>query len=534
MSTSSPGGYRKCPNGHAVLADDRFCTTCGAAVGARRGRTAAEAAPQSWAKATSPAKREAEAKPAANGKSAAPGKPAAKRKPSEASGAAALAGTSPAVPAQAQPPVSLVSEPGARLVNPRRRWGSFGATTWIAAVLLVATVAVGGVVAVKLFGGKSDDAEGPGGRSGFATACDGIAQEEITIGRDATTRYSLLCFRVTERSRITIDAVPEGSGADLQLTVSLGTGTVITENDDTDGLDPEVAFEAQPGTYIVGVTEWGGGSIGAFTVHSSAVVIPEVGLSLLPTLDECANLGGPTIQQSGDAARAAGEPFTCLSLAAGAFTKIGAVANDPASTDLTLAVYFFDGAGVAQFVRSVDDTFATDPELNLDLAAGNYLIEVAAYEVGKMGAYSVYVDTAGDFTRTGDVSSGLATLSPAACSSLPAIAVGTPLEIAQTGAGSEPMACLTLDSPRRLVVMASTQAVQDLTLEIVGFDASGSPVRFVWADEDVFGEDPGSQDPRTDLVLPAGTYVLAVNEYWGAEVPHDFVLTATPGAGPTG
>jgi hypothetical protein len=306
---------------------------------------------------------------------------------------------------------------------------------------------------------------------------------------------------------------------------------VVAENDDIDGLDPEVVFDAQPGTYILSVTRYRGGNPGEFTVHSSAVVIPEIGLSALPTLDECANLSGPTIQQSGAALRAAGEPFTCLSLTTGAFTKIGARANDPATTDLTLAVYAFDGAGVAQFVRSVDDTFATDPELNLDLAAGNYLIEVGAYEVGKMGAYSIYVDTTETFFRTGAVSSGLATLRPSACASLPAVTVGEPLAI---GGTAQPLACLTLDAPRRLVIMAATQASQDLTLEIVGFDAKGSPVRYVWADEDVFGEDVSSQDPRTDLVLPAGTYVLAVNEYWGAEVAHDFVVTATPGAGPTG
>ena len=55
---------------------------------------------------------------------------------------------------------------------------------------------------------------------------------------------------------------------------------------------------------------------------------------------------------------------------------------------------------------------------------------------------------------------------------------------------------------------------------------AGNPVRYVWADDDVFGEDINSQDPRSDLVLPAGDYVLAIAEYWGEETPHDFVLTA--------
>ena len=151
--------------------------------------------------------------------------------------------SAPAKEAAEEPPIVLPSEPDARLLNPRRRGGSFGATTWIAGAMLLATIIVGVVVAVKLIGGHAGDPRGPGSRTGFATACDGIAQEEITIGQDATTHYSLLCFSVTEHSTITIDATPEGSGADLQLTVSLGTGKVLDQNDDTNGMDPEVVFE---------------------------------------------------------------------------------------------------------------------------------------------------------------------------------------------------------------------------------------------------------------------------------------------------
>ena len=437
----------------------------------------------------------------------------------------------PAKPnAPEEPPVVLASEPDARLLNLRRRGGSFGATTWIAGAMLLATLVVGIVVAVKLVGGGGGDTRGSGGRTGFATACDGVAQEEISIGRDATTHYSHLCFRVTEHSTVTIDATPDGSGADLQLTVALGTGKVLAEDDDTKGMDPEVVFEAEPGTYLLNVTEWGGAAPGAVRVHSSAIPIPEVSVSPLPTLGECESLSNPIIEQSGAALLASGDRFTCLHLATPAFTKIDVRANDPSSADLTLAVYAFDASGAAQFVRSVDDTFGTDPELNLDLGMGTFLIEVGAYEVAKAGAYSVYVDTTGTYFRTDAVSSGLATLLPSSCASLPSVALGVPLAISD----GQPMACLTVDSPRRLVIMAATHADQDLTLEIVGFDSAGSPVSYVWADEDVFGADPNSQDPRVDLVLPAGTYVLAVDEYWGAETAHDFVLTAAPGGGPTG
>jgi hypothetical protein len=141
-----------------------------------------------------------------------------------------------------------------------------------------------------------------------------------------------------------------------------------------------------------------------------------------------------------------------------------------------------------------------------------------------VGAYSLYVDTTETYFRTGAVSSALATLRPGSCASLSPLIVGAPLPF---DAQESPLACLTLGTSERLVIMAATTASQDLTLEIAGFDASGAPVRYVWADDDVFGEDVNSQDPRSDLTLPAGDYVVAVADYWGEEAPHDFVLTAT-------
>jgi hypothetical protein len=403
---------------------------------------------------------------------------------------------------------------------------SVGPTAWIAAVLILATVVVGLFVASRLVGGSSVGATTQGGGT-FATACDGAAQKQLTIGNDATTTYGLICFRVKDHSTVTIDASPVGPATDLRLSVSLATGEVIAEADAGNRRQPTVEFEAQPGTYAVDVSRVDGLKEGSVTISSSAASLPGAPTSVLPTLDQCPTLGGATIDQSGTQARAMGEPYTCLAITAAAFTKIGAVAVDPIANDLTLAVYRFDSAGVAQFIRSVDDTFGNDPELNLDLASGTYLIEASSYSGGQVGAYSVYVDTTGTYFRTSPVSSGLATLRPSSCATLPAVTIGTPLTV---GAAGQPLACLTLDAQERLVIMAATHAGQDLTLEIVGFDSAGMPVRYDWADDDVFGEDPNSQDPRVDLALPAGTYVLGVNEFWGEEVAHDFVLTVKAGS----
>ena len=474
MATSTSAGFRTCPNGHPVLTNDRFCTTCGVAV--PKGR--------------------------------------AKKEP------AAEDERTPPPPPETPDDEDDSGEEGPDPETKARRGVIL--TAGLAGVLAIA----GAVMTFTLGGGDSGDTGAPVPArpdTGFATACDGAAYDELTIGTDTTTNYGLLCFAIAEHSTVTIDAAPVQSGVDLLMTVSLASGEVLAEDDDTNGLDPEIVFDAQPGTYLLNVLRVDGGSGGTVMLSSSAVPAADGAPSALPTADQCGSLGGPTIVDGGTGAKAAGEAFTCLTLSADGFAKIGIAADDPGD-DLTLAVYRFDAAGEPQFVRSVDDTFGYDPELNLDLTAGDYLIEAADYEGNEVGSYSLYVNTDGTYFRTGPVSSGLATLHPGDCGSLPAVTVGTPLPF---GATAAPRACLSLASAQRLVIRASTNAAQDLTLEIVGFEPGGKPVRYVWADEDVFGEDFDSQDPRVDLTLPAGTYVLAVAEYWGAEAPHDFTLSVT-------
>ena len=336
----------------------------------------------------------------------------------------------------------------------------------------IAVAIVGVVVVVALARDSSDDPTGVGDGSGFATACDGEAQQEIALGSDAMTVYGLLCFTVSQHSEITLGAAPAGSPVDLRIWVSMETGEVVAENDDTNGLDPEVVFEAWPGTYFVTVARYDGGNSGPVTIRSSVVPLAEPPATTLPSAADCEGLSGATMLGSGTATRAEGEPFTCLALGSAAFAKIGAMADDELTMDLALAVYRVRRLRVPQFVRSVDDTFWTDPELNLDLDEGTYLIEVTSRAGGEVGSYSLYVDTTRTYFRTGVVSSSLATLRPGACGSLPPLIVGTPLPFdAPEGA----LACLTLDTSQRLVLMAATAAGQDLTLEVAGFDAGGQP-----------------------------------------------------------
>ncbi len=481
MASSTTGSFRTCPHGHPVLAVDLFCSTCGVPLKGKRSKAAAAAVlPDENDDATDTEEADAD--------DDAPGRP-----PGLRGLGTAIAGA--------------------------------GRTTWIAAAMVLATAIVTVIVAATVHTASPGAGEGPGTGPGLTGACGGAAQEEIGPNATITTTNDRLCVEVGETSSVTLGAIASSKDVDLLIEVARPNGEQVASNDDAYGDDPEVNFDADPGMYLISISRYGGGSIGVVTVYAATVPVADAAANALPTLDDCASLSAPTIEDSGTGDRAAGEPFTCLTLDSPAFTKIGAEADANAPTDLALAVYAFDDTGTPQFVRSNDDTFGTDPEVNVDLAAGHYLIQVSAHDDGALGPYSVYVDTTGTFTRTSDVSSGLATLTPSSCAALPKVVIGTALPF---GSGT-PQGCLTLEKPTRVVIMAATTVAQDLTLEVVGFDSIGAPRRYVWADEDVFGEDYSSQDPRVDLVLPAGSYVIAVDDYWGEAPAHDFVLTVDPG-----
>jgi len=477
MAASSTGSFRTCPEGHPVLAVDLYCSTCGVRLKGKDSRAAKAGA----------------ADPIGDGADDAD---------------------------DADPPTDRAPGKASRFAGLREAAQGASKATWIALAMVVATLTVGIIVAITLKTNASGPSAEPGPDSGFAGACGGLAVEEIALNADVATGNDRLCIVVGEASAVTIGAIASSNDADLMLDVTGANGEPIASNDDTYGDDPEVSFDAAPGTYVIAVSRYGGGSIGIITVYTAAAPVSG-GAQALPSLDDCASLSAPAIEGSGTGERVAGEPFTCVNLDAPAFAKIGAEADPNAPTDLMLALYAYDDSGSPQFVRSVDDTFATDPEINIALEAGSYLIEATAHDGGIVGPYSVYVDTAGTYYRTGEVSSGLATLTPSSCATLPQVNVGSQRAF---GSGT-PMGCLTLDAPTIVVIKAATSASQDLTLEVVGFDSIGAPRRYVWADEDVFGEDFDSQDPRVELRLPAGSYVVAVGEYWGQDAPHDFTLT---------
>lgn len=461
--------YFRCENGHAVRAGSTLCTECGAAVTTRRAR--------------------------------APKEPAAV--------AVSLDAEYPAT-ADAARTATGVSRVPMRVI------------TAIAIAGVIAVAGIGFAIFAIAGGGGRQGGDIPGGGSGFITACDGAAKQEITIGENVTTSYDLLCFVLEESATVRIGASPRGSDADLTLTVLDANGTRLADNDDTYGHDPEVVVDVTPGTYLVVVAEYAGPLNTAVDIVSSSTPLDSPG-SALPTLADCGSLEVDVFIDSDTQARSANQTYTCIALSSGAFVKVGAQATDP-SVDLTLALYLFDPEGDPTFVRSTDDTFGTDPELSLNLEPGLYLAEVLPYGGGVMGDYTLYVDTDGTFFREGDPSTQFSQVTEADCADAPALSLGVAVPF---GSG-DPIGCLTLADPLRVVVHAESLASQDLTVEVIRVDGD-EPQRYAWGDEDVFGVDLASQDPRIEVTLPAGNYVIGVGEYWNSEDAHDFVLTVSRG-----
>ncbi len=304
MASTTTGSFRTCPEGHPVLAVDLFCSTCGIPLQGKRSKAAAARVAKDAAERDSDDSAETDD------------------------------------PADEQ--AGSLEKDGKGLRNT-----ILGASraTWIAVAMLVATVVMGVVVAITLKSGGAAGPAAPGPGSGLGGACDGVAQQEISLNSDANTDFNVLCFRVTEASAITLGAFPATPDVDLLLSVSRADGAPVASNDDAYGDDPEVTFNAEPGTYVATVTRFGGGLPGAITVYSAAVTLADAAANALPTLSDCASLSAPTIEGDGTGERTAGEPFTCVTLDAAAFTKIGAIADPASPTDLMIALYAYDESG---------------------------------------------------------------------------------------------------------------------------------------------------------------------------------------------
>ncbi|MBN2176105.1 MAG: hypothetical protein JW722_00435 [Demequinaceae bacterium] len=404
------------------------------------------------------------------------------------------------------------------------------AGTHMRGIVLAATAAslvITGAVGLFVFAAV----EGTGGSSPTPSpvvaplTCAGVGTE-MALGTQVEDAPQVSCFTVVEESVVVIDAVSSG-GEVLDIEVERADGVFWAAGRGAEGVDPEVAALFLPGAYMVTVTGEGGSAPGSF-VLTTEVSDPDDPWGdpdpALPGLDECGSPGAPLMVLSGGVAELASDGtviFACLRLDGAAFVKVGAETGEGNPADLNLAVHAFDDTGRPVFVRSIDDTFGLDPEMSLDLGVGTYLVEVDDLTDTGVGAYALYAATDPEFFRMGEVSVEHTDLREVDCASGDIPTVGIDDSVVFTT--NEPIACLTVPETERLMLKAVSFAGQDLTLEVIGFTADGTPFRFAWVDDDLWATVFEDYDPRLDTILPAGLYVLAVTEFNG-ETPQDLMI----------
>jgi len=469
MSTDDAPVYHACENGHPVLEGSTVCTRCGAQV---TDRVVKGPRPSRVRAATSASKDQA-------------------------------ASTTPPSRKALAVPISLA--------------------------IGIGVVAAASVFAFSATSNSPSNGTDIPGSSGFLTACGGIAQAEIGLDSEYPQSHTIVCFTVDEDTTITIGATASGDD-DLTLEIRRDDGTFWAADDDTYGYDPEVTSVFLPGTYVATVGLFGGGSPGAFTLYTrsgSATSSSSDDGGDLPDASACGTPGTPLLVGSGELALDSDTPYACVRIDQAGFVKFGASTSPSNTADLRLAVYSYqEVSGSPTFIRSVDDTFGRDPETSLALDAGLYLVEVDTWDETPVGAFDLYVDTTETYFRQGEVAPQFSSVRAQECTdgTLQSIAVGETLFLPT---GENPMVCLTLDATTRLELAAISTSEEDLTLEIIGFTADGSPVRYGWVDYDPwasFVEDLA----QVDLALPQGTYVLAAAQYGGSPPQGDISFTVIP------
>ncbi|WP_297084110.1 hypothetical protein [uncultured Demequina sp.] len=397
---------------------------------------------------------------------------------------------------------------------------------WIAAA--AAALIVLGIVVVLVSQPPADDAPAATSPSPESDACGGVDAQYIDLDLQIVQPESLMCFVLDERLQVTVGAAALEPDDAVVLTVRTVDGETLGTAASEPEWDPEVAVTLEPGIYVVEVTGQGGGTP-PFLVYSATFAPGEdqpADSVDVPSEQRCLE-DFPALAAGGRVAvnEAAGEGtahYACISLDEAAFAKVGLVSPDPSdgdAADLQMALYRYDGGPV--LVRSADDAIGYDPELSVDLEAGTYLVEATAWFDSPTGPFQFYLDIDGELFRHGEVTSLHADLTEDVCTGAPMLAPGD----AVTVEGERTYVCATVPAQQRLVIEAATLGEQDLVLEVIGFEDSGTPFRLAWADEDPTTDVLADFDPRIDQVVPEGAWVIAVTTYFtGVAADYDIRL----------
>lgn len=387
--------------------------------------------------------------------------------------------------------------------------------------IIVIVTAVTAVLATR--GDSDPDSPDPSPDLTAGDGCNAVDVDYIDLNSQISEPPARVCFTIDTESRVTIGAASLDPDTPITLTVSTGDATVIDSAATTATADPEITATLPAGDYLIAVTAVADSAVPAppfILVTESApastpAASPAPDASALPTPADCGDTI-PLLANGVSVMVDSTQPYACLEQPQQSFVKVGADSSaDPqASADLRLAVLTTDGSGTV--LATTDDTFGTDPEVNTALDAGTYVVELAAWDSAAFTAVQVYYDNSGTFIRQGEPSTSHADLSPSVCEAVPTIEVGATM----TADEDEPYICVTVGSAARLTIEAATLDGQDLTLEVLGFDDSGSPYRIAWTDSNPYATGLADFDPLLDQIVPDGTWVIAVADVAGIPGHH--------------
>ncbi len=246
---------------------------------------------------------------------------------------------------------------------------------------------------------------------------------------------------------------------------------------------------------------------------------------LEPTLAACGTTELPKLTASGILNLSDGQRFACIEISTPSLTRVGLESwhsGTEASPDLVFALSTWLPDGTLKHVVTVDDTFGSDPEVNMALLGGTYLIEVDAFGQPS-GDYQLYANVDKSMIRTGAASPQASGYSIEVCSDDAVLFVADPGSIHVGASITNPYICINVDALSWLTIFAESDGgAEDLTMEVLGFDQNGDAERYYFND-DALGQ-AGSGDPLIEGAFPPGDYIIFIDEFL-LGTPENFTVT---------
>lgn len=398
----------------------------------------------------------------------------------------------------------------------------------------------------SLSGGSDADSPASSTTTVNGNGCDGVDAQSIELGRQVVDAPDRFCIVVTDPSEVTVGAASLTATDSIALELFDAEDHLLASAQSAPSKDPQITQVLEPGVYVGVVTSATSPmpKLLVFTaLYAAPAPTPSAGANAeasvtdnigLPTLDECGAGDLPSLTSSTRITRDDSAPWACLTLTEDTWLKAGleSASDGVGGPDLRMSIFEYGPDGKASLLRSVDDVLRFDPEMSIDLPAGDYLLEASAWNDATIGEPEMYVDTNASYFRQGTPSPQAATLTTAQCDDAVQAAHEAQDNGGDTAQGDsllpvfEPDSttsvrmelgtiCLDVPQQQRLTLETATLTDQDLALEVLGFADDGTAYRLSWTDENPYSDVLGATDPLLDITFPAGVYTVQVDTYYG-------------------